>query len=228
MKRISFILFFTLSSIPLFSGSLESLIKAYDKNIKSALQSSENYILTIQSQKKGLFYDEDKQPSKALKKYLITSKDEFLSKLSGDEFIQEKSKNGKDEFIYLGLGEPIGKGGFGIGGAYGKGTLYENGILVGDAKMTQVSVGFQWGGQSYSELIVFENKKALELFKSSRLELAAQASAIAVTAGVSADVPYTNGVAVYTLPKAGLMYEATVGGQKFKYFPENESESDDI
>ena len=122
----------------------------------------------------------------------------------------------------------IGKGGFGIGGAYGKGTLYENGILVGDAKMTQVSVGFQWGGQSYSELIVFENKKALELFKSSRLELAAQASAIAVTAGVSADVPYTNGVAVYTLPKAGLMYEATVGGQKFKYFPENESESDDI
>ena len=122
----------------------------------------------------------------------------------------------------------IGKGGFGIGGAYGKGILYENGIPVGDAKMTQVSVGFQWGGQSYSELIVFEDKAALELFKSNRLELAAQASAIAVTAGVSADVPYTNGVAVYTLPKAGLMYEATVGGQKFKYIEETESESDDL
>jgi lipid-binding SYLF domain-containing protein len=122
----------------------------------------------------------------------------------------------------------IGKGGFGIGGAFGKGILYESGAPVGGAKMTQISIGFQWGGQAYSEIIVFENKDAIESFKSNRLELAAQASAIAVTAGVSADVPYKNGVAIYTLPKAGLMYEASVGGQKFKYIPEMESESDDL
>ena len=118
----------------------------------------------------------------------------------------------------------VGKGGFGIGAAHGKGLLYENGTIVGKAKMTQVSVGFQWGGQAYSEIILFEDAEALELFKSNRLELAAQASAIAVTAGVSADVPYNNGVAIYTMPKGGLMYEATVGGQKFKYKEESESD----
>jgi lipid-binding SYLF domain-containing protein len=120
----------------------------------------------------------------------------------------------------------IGKGGFGIGGALGKGILYENGIAIGEVKMTQVSVGFQWGGQAYSEIIFFEDKDALDLFKSNKLELAAQASAVAVTEGVSADVPYNNGVAIYTLPKAGLMYEATVGGQKFKYKEENASSTD--
>jgi lipid-binding SYLF domain-containing protein len=117
----------------------------------------------------------------------------------------------------------IGKGGIVVGGAHGKGILYEQGKAVGDAKMTQVSVGFQWGGQSYSEIIFFEDKEALELFRTNRLELAAQASAVAVTAGISKDIPYNNGVAIYTLPKAGLMYEATVGGQKFKY---SEQESD--
>ena len=117
----------------------------------------------------------------------------------------------------------VGKGGMVIGGAHGKGILYENGKPVGDAKMTQVSIGFQWGGQSYSEIIFFEDEEAMELFKTNRLELAAQASAVAVTAGISKDVAYTHGVAVYTMPKAGLMYEATVGGQKFKYL---EKESD--
>ena len=117
----------------------------------------------------------------------------------------------------------IGKGGIVIGGAHGKGILYEKGKPVGNAKMTQITVGFQWGGQSYSEIIFFEDEEAMELFRSNRLELAAQASAIAVTAGISKDVPYNNGVAIYTLPKAGLMYEATVGGQKFKYL---ETESD--
>ena len=117
----------------------------------------------------------------------------------------------------------IGKGGIVIGGAHGKGILYENGKPIGDAKMTQVSIGFQWGGQSYSEVIFFEDEEAMELFKTNRLQLAAQASAIVVTAGISKDVPYNNGVAIYTLPRAGLMYEATVGGQKFKYL---EKESD--
>jgi len=118
----------------------------------------------------------------------------------------------------------IGKGGFGIGGAYGKGILYEQGNPLGDTRMTQISAGFQWGGQAYSEIIFFEDENALELFKTNRLELAAQASAVAVTAGLSADAAYNKGVAIYTLPKGGLMYEATIGGQKFKYFAEEETD----
>ena len=125
----------------------------------------------------------------------------------------------------------VGKGGIGIGGAHGKGILYKDGEALGEARLTQISVGFQWGGQSYSEIIFFEDEKALKQFQSNKLELAAQASAIAVTEGISTDVPYRNGVAVYTLPKAGLMYEAAIGGQKFKYLADQEeieSESDDL
>jgi len=117
----------------------------------------------------------------------------------------------------------IGKGGIVIGGAHGKGILYQQGKPIGDTKMTQVTIGFQWGGQSYSEIVFFEDKEAFDLFRANRLELAAQASAVLVTAGISKDIPYNNGVAIYTLPKAGLMFEATVGGQKFKY---KEKESD--
>lgn len=111
----------------------------------------------------------------------------------------------------------IGKGGIGIGGAAGNGIVYERGKMVGKAKMTQVSVGFQWGGQAYREVIFFESKEALARFKASKYEFSAQVSAVAVTAGASANAKYRDGVAVFTQQKGGLMYEATVGGQKFKY-----------
>jgi lipid-binding SYLF domain-containing protein len=111
----------------------------------------------------------------------------------------------------------IVKAGAGIGGARGKGILYQQGEPVGELKITQVSIGYQLGGQSYSEVVFFKNEEAFELFKSNRLKLAAQASAVFVTAGISKDIPYNNGVAIYTLPKGGVMYEAAVGGQKFKY-----------
>jgi len=113
----------------------------------------------------------------------------------------------------------IGKGAVGIGGAHGKGLVYEQGNIVGDTKMTQITVGFQWGGQAYSEVIFFENQKALKAFKYGEIEFAGQVSAVAVTEGASADIAYKNGVAVFTLTKGGLMYEASIGGQKFKYFP---------
>ena len=113
----------------------------------------------------------------------------------------------------------IGKGGIVVGGAHGKGTVYEQGELIGAAKMTQVTIGLQWGGQSYSEVLFFKDKATLESFKNSDLEFAGQASAVAITAGASADIFYENSVAVYTLAKGGLMYEAAIGGQKFKYSP---------
>ena len=111
----------------------------------------------------------------------------------------------------------VGKAGFGIGGAAGNGIVYERGKRIGTAKMNQVSVGLQLGGQVYREVIFFEAKKDLDRFKENRVEFSAQVSAVAVTEGASANANYVDGVMVFTMQKGGLMYEASVGGQKFKY-----------
>ena len=110
----------------------------------------------------------------------------------------------------------IGKGGLGVGGASGNGTMYKGGAIVGDSKMSQLTIGFQAGGQSYSEVIFFESAEAYNRFIGDKFEFSAQASAVAVTAGASFDVDYRNGILVFTHAKGGLMYEASVGGQKFK------------
>ena len=104
-----------------------------------------------------------------------------------------------------------------MGGAAGNGILFENGQAVGKATMKQVSFGFQFGGQAYREVIFFEDHTALDKFKQNKFEFSAQASAIAVTAGASTNVKYRNGVMVFTQGKGGLMYEASIGGQKFSY-----------
>jgi lipid-binding SYLF domain-containing protein len=111
----------------------------------------------------------------------------------------------------------IGKGAIGVGGAAGNGIVFEKGQPVGSAKMKQVSLGFQFGGQTYREVIFFEDAAALDRFKQGKFEFAAQASAVAVTAGASANVKYREGVMVFTQEKKGLMYEASIGGQKFGY-----------
>lgn len=113
----------------------------------------------------------------------------------------------------------IGKGAIGVGGAAGNGIVFENGKATGSAKMKQVSIGFQFGGQAYREVIFFENEGALSRFRQNNFELAAQASAVAVTKGASTNVKYREGVMVFTQEKKGLMYEASVGGQKFSYTP---------
>jgi lipid-binding SYLF domain-containing protein len=110
----------------------------------------------------------------------------------------------------------VGKAGFGIGGARGKGILYEGGAPTALITLTQLSFGFQWGGQAYSEFIFFEDATALANFKRGNYELGAQASAVAITAGASADMNFNGGIAIFTQAKGGLMYEASVGGQKFK------------
>ena len=111
----------------------------------------------------------------------------------------------------------VGRGAIGVGGAAGNGIVYEKGNVIGTAKMKQVTVGFQFGGQAYREVIFFENKEALDRFKENKFEFAAQVSAVAATAGASADVKYKDGVMVFTQEKGGLMYEAAVGGQKFSF-----------
>lgn len=113
----------------------------------------------------------------------------------------------------------VGKAGMGIGGAHGSGVVYEKGTVIGTSSLTQLTIGFQLGGQLYSEIIFFKDKAALDGFTKGQFELGAQASAVAVTAGASANVDYSNGVAIFTVAKGGLMYEASVGGQKFSFEP---------
>jgi len=113
----------------------------------------------------------------------------------------------------------VGKGGLGVGGAYGHGEVYQNGNMIGYADLTQASIGLQAGGQTYSEVIVFENEAALNKFRNNKLEFAANASAVALKSGASAAARFENGVAVFTKPKGGLMFEASIGGQKFNFKP---------
>ena len=135
----------------------------------------------------------------------------------------------------------IGKGGVGVGGAYGKGRVYAGGKHVGNTSVAQLTVGFQWGGQVYSQVIFFEDQRAFEDFTSGDFEFGAQATAVAITAAAGAQsstgggtsagasggknnadtvgTGFHKGLAVFTVAKGGLMYEATLGGQKFSYEP---------
>jgi lipid-binding SYLF domain-containing protein len=131
----------------------------------------------------------------------------------------------------------IGKGGIGVGGAYGTGRVYAKGRYVGDTSMAQVTVGFQLGGQAFSQIIFFKDKRAYDEFTQGNFEFGAEASAVAITAGASAQATttgssagasggqhdadtrgkYYHGMAIFTVAKGGLMYEASIGGQKFTY-----------
>lgn len=113
----------------------------------------------------------------------------------------------------------VGKGAVGVGGAYGRGALYEGGEFVGYCDLSQATIGLALGGQAYSEAIFFENKDAFSHFKTGNFAFSAQASAVALTAGASADARYDRGVLVVTMAKGGLMYEASIGGQKFSFIP---------
>ncbi len=111
----------------------------------------------------------------------------------------------------------VGKGGIGVGGAYGKGLVIAGDKAVGRTSLSQVSIGLQLGGQVYAEFIFFKDEVALKSFERGNFEFGAQASAVAVSAGASADADYDKGVAIFTHVGGGLMAEASVGGQKFTY-----------
>jgi len=135
---------------------------------------------------------------------------------------QFKSANSKlnvffDEAYGYVIFPTVGKAGIVIGGAYGEGVVYEKDQVKGYSSLSQFSLGFQLGGQTYSEIIFFKDKGNLERFTKGNFELGAQVSAVAITAGVSFDADYENGIAIFTLVKGGLMFEAAVGGQKFNY-----------
>lgn len=122
----------------------------------------------------------------------------------------------RDAYAYV-IFPSVGKGGLGVGGAMGNGAVYEKGKLVGMARLLQLNIGFQAGAQSYREVIFFEDKDVFDRFKNDKIQLAAQASAVVATEGAAASAKYTNGVMIFTQVKGGLMYEASVGGQKFSF-----------
>ena len=111
----------------------------------------------------------------------------------------------------------VGKGGFIIGGAGGKGLVIRGTTTVGETSLSQVTIGAQIGGQVYAQYIMFKDQTAFEHFTRGNFEMGAQVSAVAITLGASKDAGYDDGVAVFTLADGGLMLEASVGGQKFKY-----------
>jgi len=134
----------------------------------------------------------------------------------------------------------VGKGGFVVGGAYGKGQVYKHGKLSGKISLVKLSVGFQLGGQAFSEIIFLQDKRAYDEFTSGNFEFDASISAVAITAGiqakagteggtagasagpatgVQAETRYTKGMVVFVHAKGGLMYEAAIGGQKFSFTP---------
>ena len=114
----------------------------------------------------------------------------------------------------------VGKAAVGVGGAHGKGVVYANGRKIGRSTLSQITIGLQLGGQEYSEVVIFKDQASLNNFKKGKLKLNAQASAIALDERVGADLPYRDGVAIITMAKGGLMYEASVGGQKFSFRPD--------
>ena len=111
----------------------------------------------------------------------------------------------------------IGKGGIGVGGLFGRGQVFKEGEMIGWAKVTEVNIGLQLGGQSFSEVIFFKNEKALRDMTSGSYEFSADASAVAATKGAGTAANYSKGVAVFTYQEGGLMAGATIGGQKFKF-----------
>jgi Las17-binding protein actin regulator len=133
----------------------------------------------------------------------------------------------------------IGKGGLGVGAAHGSGHVYAQGVRIGRVSMNQISVGAQAGGEAYSEIIFFRDRAALEDFTSGNFEFSADAGVVAVTAAADVSIGtagadaaasatendaatiggYRHGMAIFTIAKGGLMYHATVAGQKFSYWP---------
>ena len=152
------------------------------------------------------------KPNDQLTNDVNTAKTEFLKK---DESVKGLFGSAAGYAIF----PSVAKGGLGVGAASGVGQVYDKGNNkpVGEAKLSQVTVGFQAGGQAYSELIFFEDATSLDNFKKGNFEFSAQASAVAVTAGAAANAKYEKGVMILTLAKGGLMYEASVGGQKFSF-----------
>jgi lipid-binding SYLF domain-containing protein len=121
----------------------------------------------------------------------------------------------------------VGKASLVVGGSYGRGAVYERGKFIGHATISQLTVGVQIGGDTFSEVLVFENKEALDRLKKGKMAFAANASAVLVKAGAAGTKNFTNGVAAYAYSRGGMLLEAVIGGQKFSFKSADEEEQDE-
>jgi lipid-binding SYLF domain-containing protein len=162
--------------------------------------------------------------------------DEYDDAIAVFRKADESGRFFKDAYGYA-VFPKIAKAGVGIGGARGKGRVYEKGKHIGDSTMSQLSIGFQLGAEGFSEIVFFENEAALKKFTAGSFEFSADAQAVAITLGASAKAgttgatagasvtkekaahvaAYNNGMAVFTVIRGGLMYEVSIAGQKYKY-----------
>ncbi len=153
----------------------------------------------------------------------VGGRDELLQQATSTLGEMNREDSGLDELTKKAYGyalfPQVAKGGLVLGGGYGRGVVYEQGQHIGYADLSQASFGLQVGGQTYSELIVFENTAALERLKQGRVDLAADASAVILKTGAAATARFVDGFAVFIRPIGGAMAEATVGGQQVTYVP---------
>ena len=153
----------------------------------------------------------------------VGGRDELLQQATSTLGEMNREDSGLDELTKKAYGyalfPQVAKGGLVLGGGYGRGVVYEQGQHIGYADLSQASFGLQVGGQTYSELIVFENKAALDRLTQGNLELVADASAVILKKGAAANARFVDGVAVFVRPIGGAMAEASVGGQQLTYVP---------
>lgn len=146
-------------------------------------------------------------------KIMADADDARIELIEADETLNEYFDNAAGYVLFPNVGE----GGFIIGGASGNGVVYEKGTAIGMANLKKLDIGFQAGGQAIIEVIFFETEADLAKFKEGHFEFSAEASAVAVESGVAVTAGYNDGVVAFALPKAGLMADASVGGQKFSF-----------
>ena len=151
----------------------------------------------------------------------VTADQEQAARATLQKFIDKDS--GVQAFVDQSTGyavfPSVGKAGFIIGGAHGKGVVFEDGVAIGAASITEAKLGLVAGVESFSQLVVFETEEALARLKEGKFDMGAQASAVAAKAGAAASTSFRNGVAVFITDQGGLMGDASVGAQKFSFTP---------
>jgi len=192
-----------------------------DADVKAAPEAEEIDAPVVEGDLEGVEIDAPEQPKQITVVYPKDSKLANEVKASIKTFL-EKNPGLKEHFdsaYGFAIFPKITKGGLGIGGAGGHGLVFDDKTVIGGSKLSQATFGLQAGGQTYMEVIFFKDQPALDRFTAGKVKFSGQASAVALKDGASADIDYQDGVAIFTKTIGGLMAEASVGGQGFKYSP---------
>ncbi len=236
---------YCLSSIRLFiseAGLLSLFLQLFVAFLCRLTDNENEFLLRLTEQLKNILRGKNRMKKILISMIMIlTFSSSFVNAEQYNKTRQMFIDAGAQEFFNNAYGyaifPTIAKAGFGIGGSYGEGKVYKQESYTGETSMAQITIGLQIGGQAFSQIIFLQDKRSFEEFTSGNFEFGAQATAVALTAGVSAELStkgnaagvsggqnnanivgqYNKGMAVFTIAKGGLMYEASIGGQKFTY-----------